>query len=454
LRFRFASKVRLERGEAGFTLTELIIVVAILGVVIAAIGGAFVVGARTTSETTQRYSESHDAQVASAYLATDVQSAKAIVSSGCGGSGTNLVNFSNDGTNASVSYYYQTAGGEQRVVRRACPSTDSIVVHNAAGAPCTKVDGAASCDATPATATSTFHTVKITFTDHNQVTGTNDFVFNLTGSRRQHLNAGGTSDASKLGIVTLAQGATNGLIVTGGSLNTNGSKISVNGNALATGGSISTGGLLIVGTCTGGSCPTQTRISTPIPDPFAGMTACPSASGCPTGPAAPDIDSPTPLNLSPGVYHNVTIRNGATFSPGGIYVFTGLLEVRGGPVNMSNVGLFFGCTSYPTPCTSGQHGGWFDIRGGDPITLSPWSAGPWSTSPGISIFMDRNNAAGSPNCSPTPDDTPRIFATSINISGAVYGKSACIRVSNGSPAVASAIVANQVLISGGTINVG
>ncbi len=38
---------------------------------------AFVVSGKSAAETTQRLKESHDAQIASAYLATDVQSAQA-----------------------------------------------------------------------------------------------------------------------------------------------------------------------------------------------------------------------------------------------------------------------------------------------------------------------------------------------------------------------------------------
>ena len=66
------------RREDGFTLVELLIGIAIAGMLIAVIGSAMVVGLKTTDATTQRLSESHDAQVTSAYLANDVQSAVAL----------------------------------------------------------------------------------------------------------------------------------------------------------------------------------------------------------------------------------------------------------------------------------------------------------------------------------------------------------------------------------------
>src|SRR3954464_6554175 len=83
--------------EAGFTLVELLIGIAIAGMLITVIGSAMVVGLKTTDATTQRLSESHDAQISSAYLANDVQSAASISLSpsatDCPGAGTRLMAF-------------------------------------------------------------------------------------------------------------------------------------------------------------------------------------------------------------------------------------------------------------------------------------------------------------------------------------------------------------------------
>ncbi|HEU5308947.1 MAG TPA: type II secretion system protein, partial [Acidimicrobiia bacterium] len=49
------------RGEAGFTLAEVLVAVAILGVIAAALGAAFVVTAHDSIGIADRYSESHDA---------------------------------------------------------------------------------------------------------------------------------------------------------------------------------------------------------------------------------------------------------------------------------------------------------------------------------------------------------------------------------------------------------
>src|SRR3954465_15659991 len=99
------------RCENGFTLVELLIGIAIAGVLIGVIGSAMVVGLQTTDGTTQRLSESHDAQVTSAYLANDVQSAGNVnvspSAATCPGSGTRLVAFSYAASgNPSACYYW------------------------------------------------------------------------------------------------------------------------------------------------------------------------------------------------------------------------------------------------------------------------------------------------------------------------------------------------------------
>jgi prepilin-type N-terminal cleavage/methylation domain-containing protein len=68
------------RADGGFTLVELIVSIAVLGVVAAGLT-ALMLGALTTNrQTATRLTESRDIQFATAYLADDVQGATSVVS--------------------------------------------------------------------------------------------------------------------------------------------------------------------------------------------------------------------------------------------------------------------------------------------------------------------------------------------------------------------------------------
>jgi prepilin-type N-terminal cleavage/methylation domain-containing protein len=67
--------MRLTTGDdRGLTLTEILITVVIMGIIIVPLGNAIIGFIRLTDQTTARLSESHDAQIAAAYFAQDVQS--------------------------------------------------------------------------------------------------------------------------------------------------------------------------------------------------------------------------------------------------------------------------------------------------------------------------------------------------------------------------------------------
>ena len=72
---RLSARLRaLHRREDGFTLPELIITVAIIGIIAAGLTGVVISYLKTTTDTQSRLTESHDVQFAAAYWQRDVAS--------------------------------------------------------------------------------------------------------------------------------------------------------------------------------------------------------------------------------------------------------------------------------------------------------------------------------------------------------------------------------------------
>jgi prepilin-type N-terminal cleavage/methylation domain-containing protein len=67
-------RVRARRNDDGFTLIELVLTVAIIGVVTTALTGVIISYLKTTVDTQSRLTESHDVQFAAAYWQRDVAS--------------------------------------------------------------------------------------------------------------------------------------------------------------------------------------------------------------------------------------------------------------------------------------------------------------------------------------------------------------------------------------------
>src|SRR5262249_40899425 len=105
--------------EDGFTLAEVLVAVAILGIIVAALGAAFAVTAKDSVGVHERYLSSHDAQIASAYLANDVQSNDALVDPSC--SSGPVIGFSYANGAGVASYCY--SGGQLTRDFSGSPST-------------------------------------------------------------------------------------------------------------------------------------------------------------------------------------------------------------------------------------------------------------------------------------------------------------------------------------------
>jgi prepilin-type N-terminal cleavage/methylation domain-containing protein len=361
-------------GEGGFTLTELLVAITILGIISGALAIAFVVSGHSSAETTQRFKESHDAQIASAYLATDVQSAKQITGATCGAPGglTPLLNFSYDGASSIASYLYGSDGTEQQLRRRFCDAgggvvTDVALVHFGGASPTASCDGGA-CN--PGT-TPKPNKVKITVNEHNSVKGSDDYSYSLTGVRRSYAGAGDPPAPGGLPHLLALGGSGLELAIVGnGSLTVNGDVI-VNSTSqpavTRTGnGTFGYGTLEIVspGTCSG-CASTPTSRANPVPDPFAGLPI-PNESGQPV------FTDGNPSH-GPGVYRGTPLSfpNGVTTLASGVYIVESGFSFAGQAVVDGSAGVLFfnGCgANAPAGCANT---GAFSLTGQVAMTLNP-----------------------------------------------------------------------------------
>ena len=81
--------------DEGFTLVELVIAIAILGVVMSAVCAAMLVALKTNKETSQRLGKSNDLQYAATWFAEDIASANSVTANAtavCGAAVTALLN--------------------------------------------------------------------------------------------------------------------------------------------------------------------------------------------------------------------------------------------------------------------------------------------------------------------------------------------------------------------------
>lgn len=119
------------RPEDGFTLTELLVVVSISSIIMAAIASAFIVGARTEADAYTRLQESHDGQLATAYFVADASNARYFSASAtppgsnCPDFGTQdvaLFEWMDNGTSPPTKKdaFYGVSGSPSQLIRRYC----------------------------------------------------------------------------------------------------------------------------------------------------------------------------------------------------------------------------------------------------------------------------------------------------------------------------------------------
>jgi prepilin-type N-terminal cleavage/methylation domain-containing protein len=207
------------RDERGVTLVEVLIVVVIIGIIVVPLGNALLSYFRYNDEINSRLSASHDAQIAAAYFAQDVQSvgtrdwstpafplAQSIEQNApaaggrfpCGPAGTPVavVRFAwDDPTDATgapavvrVAYVVVTSGDERQLRRLSCggsttPTSTLVLAHNLdqdrVNDPAVAVTCSSSC-----TAATPPQYVTMTLRIEDPANG-GSFTVTLTGQRRQ-----------------------------------------------------------------------------------------------------------------------------------------------------------------------------------------------------------------------------------------------------------------------------
>jgi hypothetical protein len=392
---------------------EVLVAISILAVIAGALGAAFVVTAHDSIGIAARYSESHDAQIASAYLATDVQSNNALVAPTCS-SGAPVIGFGYaDGTVANYCY------GSNILTRTYTGGPALTLVRNGASAPtvtCTTPSGCA--------AGSQPTKVAISIPERNSGTGANDFTYSLTGSRRAFLNPGSPAGSAAypplLALAGQLSSSGNGVLKVGGSgiiSNYTGKPaVSKQGNGALSGSNA----ILSPGTCSNCSSTSRTQ---PAPDPFAGLPVPPDAGG-------PFADG-NAVAHGPGVYTTaITCSNGNLAA--GIYIAKAGFACSQGTMTGTGVIIVL-------------EGGAFAVSGQATLTLSAPTGGTYQ---GIALYEPATNTS-----------TITINGQgNVSIGGVIYApNSSSITLGAGLGNVLNigAVIGSNISISGnGNVNVG
>lgn len=416
------SAIRPRPGEAGFTLVEVLITVVILGVIVGALSSGLIVALRTTEQTTTRLDESHDAQIVSAYLVNDTQSAATISATPCG-SGSPLVTFQLAQADQRVSWYHEMVDGQGRVVRRTCAGAvdpQIVTVADFAGGAAVTCDDLV-CDPV---ARPRPDVVALTVTE---ATG---YVFTVKGSRRPYASDAEAATKALVQFGGIGGGSNKQLAISGkGTLHVLGNMyldccgqdppqpatvISIEGQnaTLDVDGTFAIFRYPSVGSCTGcvdgkvtseNPTPHQPEsFNNHLSDPLASL-AYPDVVGVKNlyGQTAPFTDG---TYQGPGVYRSkpLTITRDVTdlrCRPDGICFDTAIyvleagisIEGNGTKVGGSNVLLFNGCGSneWMGSCDNGSRQMNFSSNGGT-IAIEPATTGPYAN---LLMFQHRSNTA-------------------------------------------------------------
>ena len=276
-----------------------------------------------------------------------------------------------------------------------------------------------------------------------------------TSSRARGVASSGSGGALTCAICVLATSGTGinqqgtGIGATGGDIivdSTSAGAINVQGGyVIAFSGArvgIATGG-----TCTscGGGAVSPTPVSvTAVADPLAATSllsaglsgTTPSAQSWSTNACGAGLVSGTEV---PGCY--TTLGGGNLALKPGTYVITSQFTVGDSDISAPGVTLYFACSSWPTPCTSGgQAGASLKFTGNGSLTISaPTTVTTATPYANMAMFWDRNNTGG----------IDQQGSGGLSATGTIYGASALLnQQGNGNFVLNSAVIVKNIINAG------
>ncbi|HVA07047.1 MAG TPA: prepilin-type N-terminal cleavage/methylation domain-containing protein [Acidimicrobiales bacterium] len=459
--------------DAGFTLIELIIVIAIIPLVVGAISVAMISVFTEQNSVASRISNSGDTSVLSANFVKDVQSAQYLTTNAsvvsptsCVATGSLLsLQWPVAGTNntAVVSYAVVTTGTHSVLHRYYCqglfPPSTRVVNSNVQSSLTATVTGS-SCSqfaCTPAaTAASSGWASAVgvsgvtlqVVAPEKTPSGTTTFSYSLTGVPRvsNNVSRGGTI-AGHAPLLMLGSGSPavsctghDSITVNGtASIDSTGTAIQTNGNASFSATTIAVGNPSASGAFSGGnispSTPTQTGVTTA--DPFIGLPP-PVVEPIPGTVTAGSTYDGLPVfgdsNLQadgPGIYLNAVSINSAMTISSGTYVFQNGLSLSGN-------GALTGSGGAPVPVLFYVYRGAVSLNGNGAIALSPLPS--QTAGAGLTLWVDQG-------------DTSSVSlggnGSAIVISGTVYAPSLQVGVGGNGSLNLGSLVASSVSCQGG-----
>ncbi|MDQ1474926.1 MAG: hypothetical protein QOE62_155, partial [Actinomycetota bacterium] len=453
-RMRSPASGRTPHDEAGFTLAELIVSIAIEAVIFGALATAFVVLLRGGTSINENLARSSDARFAANYIINDARNSSGpeislVDTTSCpdptppvAGTPVAVARFGWDNRSsagvvtANVSNYVLVSGS---LLRRHCKGgilVGDLVLATNIGSATVACAPNLDCTGDP-----TSITVTITETAETVVNPGAPVIppysYTLTAAFRQRQSDGRALPASTRHPLILlgggcTAGASTGILVTGAAsmrvygaafINTTDSG-TCNAMNLQNSGAFQAGSTSILngGSCvdSGASvCPPTTAYSPALTDPFAGLpvpstTGMANQAGCPSGKA------------QPGVY-----AANLTFGSSNCELQTGIYVLRAG----FSLGNGAQVTTAPGGVLIYMTGGAFNVGGGAALTLTSLTTGPYAD---VALWQAAT------------DTSPITFSNggALRFNGAIYGpKAQLVITGNAQTPYATAIVVQTISLS-------